>query len=435
MLHKELIIIYSIIIVLLFVFSAIFSSADMAYGSVSELRLKAYIKENNSKRAKIALKLAENYENTISTILFLNDLCNIANETIAALLGYYVFENIAGANKELGSVVFTTIVLVLVIIFGEILPKALTKPRTFKLALRYAYVFNFFVMILKPFAFIVSKFGEGFIRLFKVGKDNTKVVSEELEEMVDAIEEEGIVDEDSADILRGTIDYAETEAYEIMTPRVDLYAIDIEDDPNEYLNNEETYSHSRIPVYQDTIDNVVGFVTVKDLIRARLQGKDFDIKDYLKQPLRFPRSTEINDILIEFKKTKTHFAIINDEYGGIEGIVTMEDILEEIVGEIWDEEDEVEELIDETSDDNTYVIDGSLNFLDFLEFFEIDDEIDTEYVTIGGYCIELLDDRFAKIGDVVHLKNLDIKVLAVDENNTIEKLLVTKNLIEESIEE
>ena len=315
----------------------------------------------------------------------------------------------------------------MVIIFGEILPKALTKTRAFNISLKYAFIINSLVTIFKPLTFVVSKFGEFVINVFKIGNHKTKVIHEELEEMVDVIEEEGIIDEDNAEILRGTIDYAETEAYEIMTPRVELYAIDIDDPIKEYLNNVKTYSYSRIPVYKDTIDNIVGFVLTKDLMKVKLDNKKFNIASLLQIPLRFPRSTEINDILVEFKKTKTHFAIINDEYGGVEGIVTMEDILEEIVGEIWDENDDIDEPIDETIDENTFIIDGSLNLNDFFDYFEIDDEsIDTEYVTIGGYCIELLDDRFAKTGDIIHFKNLEIKVLAVDENNTIEKLHVTK---------
>ncbi|MFA7222864.1 MAG: transporter associated domain-containing protein, partial [Bacilli bacterium] len=166
------------------------------------------------------------------------------------------------------------------------------------------------------------------------------------------------------------------------------------------------------------------------LIRLKLINKtDVMINEILKQPLRFPRSTEINDILQAFKRSKTHFAIVLDEYGGVEGIVTMEDILEEIVGEIWDEEDDVDEPINQIGK-NTYIVDGMMNLTDFFETFNIDpDSIDTDYVTIGGFCIELLDDRFAKINDVIQFKNLMMTVIAVDDNNTIEKLRVhVKNI-------
>lgn len=418
-----LIVIYSIVIAVLFVFSAFFSSADMAYGSVSELRLESYIKSTGSKRATVALKLSKKYDNTISTILFLNDFVNVGSETIAALLGYLVFEHLGLENPGLGSFVGSAIVLGLIIVFGEILPKSVTKPNCFKYAIRYAYVINVFTWIFYPFTFVATKLGKLVTKPFTKQKEKVEITDEELEEMVDVIEKEGVVDKENADILRGTIDYASKEAYEIMTPRVDIFAIDFDEDINELIKDEQLFVHSRIPVYKDTIDNIIGFVTTKDLIRCYL-SKEIPLENILKKPLRFPRSTEINDILKEFKITKIHFAVVIDEYGGVEGIVTMEDILEEIVGEIWDEEDDVDEPINKIGDDS-YMVDGSMNLDDFFDQFDINyDEIETDYVTIGGYCIELLDDRFAKVGDVIYFKNLIMKVIAVDETNTIQKILV-----------
>ena len=239
--------------------------------------------------------------------------------------------------------------------------------------------------------------------------------------MVDVIEKEGVVDKDNADILRGTIDYASTEAYEIMTPRVDIFAIDIDDSLDDIFKDENLFTYSRIPVYQDTIDNIIGFVMAKDLIKLKLSNnKNKSIKDILRKPLRFPRSTEINDILQEFKKTKIHFAIVVDEYGGVEGILTMEDILEEIVGEIWDEKDDVDEPVHEINE-NSYIIDGNMNLVDFFRMFNIDDdEIETDYVTLGGYCIELLDDRFAKVGDIIHfMKIILLKKLGLRLKNQV----------------
>ena len=428
--NDTLIIIYSVSIAILIVFSAFFSSADMAYGSVSLLRIKKYNNSKKNYRSKTTLKLVTKYDFTISVILFLNDLVNVASETLSALLGYLLF-SINGLNPTTGSVVGSVITLLIVIIFGEILPKSLTKNISFKCALAYAPIINVCYYAFMPVAYVANAIGKLILLPIHKKKINKPdVTDEELEEMVDVIEKEGVVDKDNADILRGTIDYASTEAYEIMTPRVDIFAIDIEDSLNTILEDERVYIHSRIPVYEDTIDNIIGFVTVKDLIRLKLINKtDVMINEILKQPLRFPRSTEINDILQVFKRSKTHFAIVLDEYGGVEGIVTMEDILEEIVGEIWDEEDDVDEPIDQIGK-NTYIVDGMMNLTDFFETFNIDpDSIDTDYVTIGGFCIELLDDRFAKINDVIQFKNLMMTVIAVDDNNTIEKLRVhVKNI-------
>lgn len=430
--NDMLITIYIIFLIILFFISAFCSSADITYGSLNIVRIESHLKENeNDRRAKYSLDLLNNYDNTISSILFLNDLANIGNETISALLGYMVFTDF-GMNGETGAFIFSLVDFILILIFGEILPKSISKLYVFRLGLIYSPIVKFLTILCTPINFVARKFSNFIVKSTKIDQDENEVLHEELEEIVDTIEEEGIVDEDNAEIIRGAIDYAETEAYEIMTPRVDLKAIDIDDDIEDYLQDEDLLAHTRIPIYQDTIDNIIGFVNIQDLIKAKLANKKIDLKSMLREPLRFPRSTEINDILKAFKENKIHFAIINDEYGGVEGVVTMEDIVEEIVGEIWDENDDKEELIDETKDENSFIIDGSLNLEDFCDFFDIDkDEIDTEYVTIGGYCIELLDDRFAKIGDIIAFKNLIIEVLAVDENNTIEKLKVTKNPIED----
>ncbi len=425
-------IIYSVLIVILLLISAFCSSADMAYGSVSELRLQNHNNPKDAKKVQTALKLVKNYDYTISTILFVNDLVNVANQTIAALLAYSLFAD-NGMDGATGSLVGSFSMLIIIIVFGEIVPKSLTKNKSFEMSLKYAYITKFLCIICTPISFLTNCFGKLVMIPIKKSKiEKPDVTDEELEEMVDVIEKEGVVDKDNADILRGTINYASTEAYEIMTPRVDLVAIDVDDSLDEIFKTEDLFIHSRIPVYEETIDNIIGFVTTKDLIRLKLQKqKDSSIRSILRKPLRFPRSTEINDILQDFKKTKIHFAIVLDEYGGVEGIITMEDILEEIVGEIWDEADDVDEPVHEIGD-NAFIIDGNMNLSDFFEMFDIDpDDIETDYVTIGGFCIELLDDRFAKINDVINFKNLTMTVIAIDENNTIEKLKVIRKVEEE----
>ena len=302
--------------------------------------------------------------------------------------------------------------------------KSIGKIYNYKLAALYSRVLNALQYVFYPITFFVSGFGAIISYPIRKNVGDIKISEEELHEMVDEIEDSGLVNEEKADILHGTIDYAETEAYEIMTPRVDVYAVEVNEDIDEILKDEETYVYSRIPVYEDSVDNILGYVLTKSLVRAKLENNHANLKDLLIPALTFPRSTEINDILIEFKKTHQHFAVILDEYGGVEGVLTMEDILEEIVGEIWDESDDISSPYSKKND-GSYIVDGKMNLEDFCELFDINyDDIETDYVTIGGFCVELLDDKFASINTIINYKNLTMKVIAIDDKHTIEKLLV-----------
>ena len=432
--QQVLILVYPISLVILLFLSFVFSNSDMAYGSVNLSKLALLRDAPNSKKANArAYKLAANYDKTISTVLFLNDIVNAGLDSISTLLGVNIAillfagaENINQISETWG-LVASLICLIFKITFGEIVAKSIGKIYNTKLSIKYANVINVLYYIFYPLTFVISSLGNLFAKLFGKNIKETKLSEDELHEMVDEIEEDGLVDEEKAEILHGTIDYAITVAYEIMTPRVEVYAIEVNDNIDEVLKDEELFDYSRIPVYEETIDNIIGYVLVKDLVRAKLQEKDTSIKDLLMSHLVFPRSTEINDILKQFKTTKKHFAVILDEYGGTEGVLTMEDILEEIVGEIWDESDDHEEPYVKAKN-GAYIVDGQMNLEDFCELFEINyDDIDTEYVTIAGYCIELLDDNFAKLNQVIEFEDLQMKVIAIDDKHTIQKLKVKKN--------
>ena len=430
--RQVLIIIYSILLVILLFLSIIFSSSDMAYGSASLTRLESiYRKDEKNKSNYYAYKLSKNYDSTISTILLLNDTVNAGLDSISTLLGVNIAFLILGETypgietlSENFGFIASMICLVTKITFGEIIAKSIGKIYNLKLCKIYGKLLNLLNIIFKPITFLVSGFGNIVSYPFVKNFNDIYISDEELHEMVDEIEDKGLVDEDKAELLHGTIDYAETKAYEIMTPRVDVYAINVTDDLDEILKKEETYYYSRIPVFEDSIDNIIGYVLTKTLVRAKLESDNVSLKDILIKPLSFPRSTEINDILIEFKNTHQHFAVILDEYGGTEGVLTMEDILEEIVGEIYDESDNDTKPCVKNKD-GSYIVDGQMNLEDFCTLFHIDyDKLETEYVTIGGYCIELLDDNFAKLHQKIQFENLSMTVIALDEKNTIEKLKV-----------
>lgn len=221
--------------------------------------------------------------------------------------------------------------------------------------------------------------------------------------------------------MRSALEFTETEAYEIMTPRVDVFSYDIEDDIKELMKEEDIFKYSRIPVYEDTIDNIIGILRTKDLLKLSLSDKKINVKSLIKPPLFVHHTKNVSQILTEFKQTKNHIAIVIDEYGGTEGIITMEDILEEIIGEIWDEADEVDEPIVKL-EDNHYIIDGGLNIEDFFELFELSEDEDNDYDTVAGWCIEMLD-RFAKAGDEFTYEKITVKIIEV-EGFVVEKVEV-----------
>ncbi len=435
--NNLLIIIYAIALLACLILSFIFSSSDMAYGSVDILRFDNALKNNKKKSVFRAYKLAKDYDSTISTILLLNDTVNAGIDTLATLLGVniclMVYQDSTLSVEAINSIsenwglVFSMCVLIFKIMFGEIVAKSLGKIYNFKLSVAYANMLNFFSYLLLPITFIVSSFGKIATYPITHNVDDIKINDDDLHEMVDDIEASGQVDEKQANLLHDTITYTTTEAYEIMTPRVDIYAIDIDDDIDEIISNPNLYHYSRVPVYQDTIDNIIGYVKTKTLMLSKMTNTPVDLRQLLVEPLRFPRSSEINDILKEFKDKKEHFGLIMDEYGGVEGIITMEDILEEIVGDIWDEKDDPNTLYTKINNEK-YIVDGMLNLQDFCELFDLNfDELDTEYVTIGGFCVELLDDKFAKVGDLIKYKNLDMKVISLDKNGSIKKISVKIN--------
>ena len=437
--REILIIVYSIVLVLLLFLSFFFSSSDMAYGSVDLLRFERE-KNNPKKSIKYANKLAINYDKTISTILLLNDTVNAGLDSVSTLLGVNLaflvlgsytpnIENIA----ENWGLVASMICLITKITFGEIIAKSVGKIYNFKLSVLYSKVIRILDFALVPITFVVSSFGKIVTYPLTHNIKDVTINEDDLHEMVDDIEAQGGVDEKQADLLHDAIYYTTTKAYEIMTPRVDIYAIDVEDDIAEVIKDPKMYRFTRVPVYEGTIDNIIGYVNTKTLMLLSFENKKIDLRNLLIAPLRFPRSIEINEILNIFRKEKQHFGLIIDEYGGIEGLITMEDILEELVGDIWDEKDDPDAAYS-LRKDGKYIIDGKLNLEDFCNLFDLSyDELDTEYVTIGGFCIELLDDKFANINDVIEYKDLKMKVIAIDKNHSIDKLLVEKEKKNEEV--
>lgn len=413
------------VIFILMIFSAFFAMCDMAFSSVNVLRLKKKAEEGN-KTAKLAYNLATKYDNTISTILFCNNVTNIG---ISSLM-VSVTENIPVSDvwEQVISIVISVFVLLL---FGEIIPKQIAKVYNYRLTLIFANVLNAFKIICFPLTYIFTKFALLLSKIFvRKSKEIEEEIDkdEELQEMVDKIEEEGIIDEKKADLVRSAIEFNNTEAYEIMTPRVDLMMFNIEDELEELLEDKEFFVYSRIPVYEGDKDNVIGILPVKLLQRKILAKQDINIKELLYKPLFIPRSLKITDVLEKFKEEKHHVAIVLDEYGGVEGLITVEDIIEELVGPIFDETDIVEKEFSTTKEG--FIVDGSMNIDDFFELVDIEPEFDDpSYNTVSGWVIDNLQ-RFGKKGDKFSFENLDVEVMYA-EQFTVEKIKVKVNEVED----
>ena len=407
--------------------SMFFSSADMVYSVVNKSKLETQARLGK-KTAKLALNIANDYEFSIASILFGNNLVNIFASSIMALVGI-------AWNPDWGTTVVTIILTAFIIIFAEFLPKSFSKRYSFSLSKLYAYPVLVFKYISSPVVWPISKLFKLIGKLFtKKSKEEDKIDEDVLMEMVDELEESKEYDEEEAELVRSAIDINDVEAHEIMTPRVDVFAINIEDDIDELLKEGEIFKHSRIPVYEDTIDNIIGILPIKELAKARFRKEEkIDILSLCYKPIIIPRNREILDLLQEFKSSKVHIAVVIDEYGGVEGIITMEDILEEIVGDIFDETDEIEEeYID--NGNGTYIVDGSMNIEDFFELIEYKGEFETDYETVGGLCQEVLD-RFAVTGDKFEFaERYEFEVLNADEY-TVHKLRVIDKAFEVDAEE
>ena len=410
---------YWLIVAICSLFSMFFSAADMVYGMVDKDRLERE-KGKKEKRAKLALKIRDDYELSISAILLGNNIVNIFASSIVTLICIAL----SNGHTELATTIATICFTIFIIIFCEFIPKAFAKRFNYSLALLFAYPVTFFKYLFFILVWPIAKLFKLFGKLFaKKSKEEDQIDEDVLTEMADSLEEEGILEENEAEILRSAIDLNDIEAFEIMTPRVDVFAISSDEDIEELIKDKEFFKHSRVPVYEETIDNIVGILPIKSLAKKILAGqKDIDILSLCYKPLIVPRNHQILDVLKEFKEKKIHIAVVKDEYGGTEGILTMEDILEEIVGDIFDEFDEIEEEYVEKGN-GIYLVDGAMNLDDFFDLIGYEEEVETDYTTVGGFCQDILD-RFAKTGDEFDFAHYHFKVLEADEY-TVERLKVT----------
>ncbi len=416
--------IYVVALVVLVIFSAFFSGSEISYASANRMRLTRYLNETGSKRAKRALFIYDHYDSVLGSILIGNNLVNLSSSTLSTQLFILLLAETGLVNENVAAAISTACITVFVLIFGETAPKIIAKNDPERFGMLVSAPLRFFYILFYPVVWVVMKIVGLFSGHWDKVEEDT-VTEDDLSEIIDTVEDEGVIDEDTSDLLQSALEFPDICAYEIITPRVDMVAIDIDDDESEIRSIIESSPYSRIPVYEDTIDNIIGVIHLNKFLGVMSEGGDIDIRSNLLPVCFVHKTTILPQVLREMRQKKIHIAIVTDEYGGTMGLITMEDILECLVGEIWDETDEIENEITKISD-NVYEIDGDMRVYDFLDEFEIDDkDFDDDNATVGGWAIEQLGGYPAK-GDTFDFEHLTITVKQL-KNLRITRLSVLVN--------
>ena len=410
-----------LIIIFCVLFSGYFSATETAFSSLNRIRVKN-LAEKGDKKAKLVLDLLENFDSLLSTILIGNNIVNIACASVATLL----FVRLLG--EEQGPSVATLVITIVVLVFGEVTPKSIAKENPEKFAMFAAPFLNLLMIILTPFNFLFIQWKKLVSRIFHTETEHS-ITEEELLTIVEEAEQEGRIDEQESSLIRSAIEFSEQEAIDILTPRIDIVGVPYDATKEEIAAVFTDTNYSRLPVYKETMDHIVGIIYQKDFYNV-VYDKGGNIESIIRPALYITESKKIGELLQELQHKKSHIAIVLDEYGGTTGIVTLEDILEELVGEIWDEHDEVINEIEKVSE-TEYIVHGSTNLEDLFEALDmgrkIDEEVEEmEVVTVSGWVMEEVLERIPAKGDVGAWQNLEVTVLEMDENR-VEKIKLVIN--------
>lgn len=404
----------TIMIVSLFVlimFSAFFSATETAYSSLNRIRIKNLAETN--KNAKRVLKLAEDYDTLLSTILVGNNIVNIGATTIATVL----FTKLYG---DIGATLSTVVMTVVVLIFGEVTPKSIAKESPEKFALAVAGPIQFIKMLLTPINILFSLWKKLIALFLKVENDDS-MDKEELLMIVEEAQNEGDLEEHESDLISAAIEFNDLDVKEILTPRVDVVAVEINTALSDIEKLFRENNYSRFPVYQDTIDNIIGVLHEKDFYYLYYNEKEKGLSSIVKSVQYTSPQVKISNLLRQLQSTKMHMAVVIDEYGGTAGIITMEDILEELVGEIYDEHDEVIEYF-HPIDESHWLVECEADLDDLFEFLNMEVDEDFDCNTVGGWVIHEME-NIPNQGDTFQFEDLEIEVTKCDDRH-VEQIMV-----------
>ena len=404
-----------ILLVILIALSAFFSASGTAYTTVNKIRLQNYV-DAGSKKAKTALFIAENYDRTLTTILIGNNIVNIGASSIATLL----FVKLFGPS---GAAISTAVMTILILIFGEVLPKSFAKESSEKFALAFSRPLRILMTLFWPVVFL-------FIQLKKVAKhispikeeETPTVTEQELKFIVESIEDEGVLEKQESELVQHALEFDEKTVQEVLTPRVDMTTLDIEDDLQTNIGLVLTERFSRIPVCRGTSDRIIGILHTKDLLEALVRGDAIDLASMVQPAFFVYKTKKLSSLLADFKRNKTHVAIVTDDYGGTVGMVTMEDLLEELVGDIWDEDEEIiRDFV--RIDSQHFLISGDLTIRELFDHLDLPfSNLESNHTSCGGWALEALG-HIPQAGEAFQFKNMTLTIQEMDDQR-VKKLSV-----------
>lgn len=415
-----------IVVILLILCAAYFAVAETSFASVSKVRIKIRAERGEAKAIR-ALKVLDNFDLAITSILICTNIVHLSAASIATLAVTRMFPGVSGA------VTISTFVMTLVVFFaGEMLPKSIAKKYSERLSLAVAGSLWFFMTVLKPLATLLTAIGNFAAKLAKADPQ-ISVTEDEIYDIIEDMTEEGSLDEERGELISSALQFAETTVESILTSRVDVVALDIDDPVDEMLGTIRSETHSRLPVYEGSIDNIIGILSIRKFIKTYLrEGEKMDVRALLDEPYFIHGSTNIDGLLPVMSKKRLNMAVVTDNYGGTLGIVTVEDILEELVGEIWDEDDVVEEPY-VALDNGEWDCTAEMTVSDVFELLELDEDDDDEFTNklLGEWAYEQFD-NIPSVGDSFRYENVEVTVSEMH-NNRILRLRV--RLIDEGGEE
>ena len=416
---------YLVIIVICVILSAYFSATETAFSTFNRIRVKNMAEKGN-KRAALVLKLSENYDSLISTILIGNNIVNI----LGASLGTLFFTGLIVGNADLAATLSTVVITLVVLIFGEISPKTMAKNSPESFVMFSAPIINALLIVFTPFNFVFKQWQRLLARLFKPS-DDQGMTEEELISIIEEAEEGGDIDEEESTLIKSAIEFGDLEVGDIFTPRIDITSLPIDADKETVARVFTESGFSRIPVYEGDLDNVLGILYYKDFY-ALAQGRETPISEIIKPVIFVAKTQKVNDLMKDLQEKQVHLAVVTDEYGSTAGIVTLEDILEEIVGDIWDEHDEIVEEIKEITE-REYEVSGMANVEKLFDELDMDTDEELDTVTVNGWAMTILE-KIPEVGDKFEYCGLDVEVLKMD-GRRIENLHILDNRSAESDED